>query len=302
MITSCSICGSQKVFAWKQRDIDRPLQPSDLQITDKRYGITLALWKCEVCGFIFADGADLHELLRLYSQLEDPDYEGSLDARLLQMKWLLKTGTHVNPSAQSLLDIGAGAGLLVHEAKKQGLTASGVEPSGSLVTIARERFGVDLLHGTFPHPALAGQKFDMVFLIDVIEHVSDPLLLLTSCRAALSRNGVLILVTPDICSVAARVLGKKWWHLRLAHVCYFNRKTITAAARKCGLEPVRFLRARWFFPVGYLTECLANYLPVGWLNRLSHRSALARWIGRRIIPLNLRDSWVAILKTHEEKP
>ena len=63
-------------------------------------------------------------------------------------------------------------------------------------------------------------------LVDVIEHVADPLALLRGARDYVAPGGLVLLVTPDVDSVAARLFGKRWWHLRLAHVGYFNRRSL----------------------------------------------------------------------------
>ncbi len=136
----------------------------------------------------------------------------------------------------------------------------------------------------------------MVTLIDVIEHVADPLDLLRQIEPALAPGGVLVVVTPDVSSLAARVFRKRWWHFRLAHVGFFNRRSFERAAASAGLAPTRWLRARWFFPVRYLAQRMEEYLPVGWLNRLAGRFAPLRWCYDRVVPLNLHDSYVVFLR------
>jgi SAM-dependent methyltransferase len=229
--------------------------------------------------------------MELYAQMDDPGYEKTLDARVLQMQWLLEQAIRLRPRATSMLDIGAGAGLLVREGYARGIRAVGVELSMPLVRLGKERFEVELLQGVFPHPKLAGQKFDVVFLVDVLEHVTNPIILLTDCRNALSPEGVLLVVTPDVRSFAARILGRKWWHFRLAHVGYFSRKNLTVAADLAALRPVKWFRACWFFPVGYVAERLSQYLPISWFNRLMGKMPLTRWIYKRRVRLNLFDSW-----------
>lgn len=272
-----------------------------MRITDQHYGLTLALWRCSQCGFIFADGRDLSELTSLYERLADAQYEETQDTRLLQMRWLLSCVLKRHPGANSLLDIGAGAGLLVNEARKRGLDATGVEPSKSLVEAASRVNGVQLLQGTFPHPALAGRTFDIVCLVDVIEHVADPIQLLRDCAAALNKDGVFVLVTPDVKSIAARLLGHRWWHFRLAHVSYFDRKTLTRALHVANLSPRAWLRAKWFFRVDYLAGRLAEYLPLGWFNRMAARCAPLRWIYRRVVPFTLFDSWLVIAQCRPQE-
>jgi SAM-dependent methyltransferase len=286
----CWICGSNATSAWKPPSLDRPLTPEDLQITDDHYGMTLALRRCSCCQFIFADSDDLDRLTGLYEQLSDPGYVDGQLSRAPQMRWILQQAMQKVPNASSLLDIGAGAGLLVAEASRRGLLAIGVEPSRSLVDSARQVNGVDLIQGLFPHPQLAGRKFDVISLVDVIEHVTDPVQMLRECAAALSADGVLIVVTPDVGSLAAQVMGTRWWHFRLAHVGYFNKTSIGRAADEAGLFAIGVCRATRFFRVGYVVERLSRYVPVGWLNRLARRREVVRRLFERVIPLNTHDS------------
>jgi 2-polyprenyl-3-methyl-5-hydroxy-6-metoxy-1,4-benzoquinol methylase len=232
----------------------------------------------------------------MYEQLTDIEYEQTHDTRLLQLRWLLNLARRSAPAARTLLDIGAGVGLLVAEARRVGLEAVGVEPSRALVAASRRLNSVDLLPGVFPHPALARRQFDIICMIDVIEHVAQPVEMMRACAQAASPEGLVVMVTPDVESIAARALGRRWWHFRVAHVSYFSRSTLERAMRVVGLEPVLWFRAKWFFRVEYLTERLAEYLPLRWLNRWAKRRRALAWLYGRVVPLNLHDSWVVFGK------
>jgi SAM-dependent methyltransferase len=151
-----------------------------------------------------------------------------------------------------------------------------------------------------PHPALEGKQFDIVSVIDVIEHVSDPLALLREASAYLAPGGVLAVVTPDVGSVAARLLGQRWWHFRLAHVCYFNKRSAAEVFERAGLRVRSERRAGWFFDVGYLAERMERYLPVGGLNRLVRGTPGLRAVYKLVIPLNLRDSFLILLSRSDD--
>lgn len=293
---ACWVCGDRHSSPWRERTLNHRLSADDLRITDKAYGATLALSRCESCGFIFADGDELAELTALYGQLEDPAYETTREPRQLQMQALLRWVRAESPDARTLLDVGAGAGYLVGEAQRQGLDAIGIEPSVSLASHARHESGARVLQGTLPHPALGRRSFDVVTLVDVIEHVSDPVELLHECAQRTAPGGVVLVVTPDVRSVAARLLGRQWWHFRPAHVGYFCQETLTDAARRVGLEPQRWTRPRWYFPVSYLAERVAEYLPVGALNRVAARTRMLRALYARVVPLDLRDSYGVLLR------
>jgi SAM-dependent methyltransferase len=292
----CRVCGSAATARWKVGNLGRRLVADDLRITDSRYGMTLDLWRCASCGFIQADADELSDLTVLYEQFQDPDYHRDRAARTLQMRRLLARGLEAKPSAETLLDIGAGTGLLVAHGSARGLNAIGIEPSYALTETGRRINNATLLQGTIPHPFLSDRTFDLVYLVDVIEHVPHPVTLLKECVRYLAPGEILVVVTPDVSSLAAKILGKKWWHFRLAHVGYFSPRSLRIAAQAAGQEPVRFLRARWFFPVSYIAERLAVYLPVGGINRLAPRFAPLNWLYQKINPLNLHDSMLFLFK------
>lgn len=286
----CPICRSIQNHLWKKSD-SSVIRPEDLAITDKRYGMTFEIRECE-CGFRFAPPSATDQLLELYKELDDPAYELGRESRLAQQSSLLQRLRELMPASTSLLDVGAANGMLVDLAGRAGLRSVGVEPSESLAAAARMR-GLDVRTGTLPMKALESEKFDLVACVDVIEHVAEPLALLHACRTQLNPNGKLLIVTPDAASFAARILGKRWWHLRLAHVGYFTPSTLAYALNLAGFEVELQWRPGWSFEIGYLAERVGSYIPgASWL---ADRSRQTRLMGETV-PLNLFDSIAVVAR------
>ena len=290
------MCESEATRVWKRTNVVRPLRPDDLKITDARYGATLPLRRCRRCGFVFADGAP-DDLLTLYRQLADSGYVATADTRALQMKWLLDHVFQHRPPPATLLDVGAGNGLLVAEASRRGIDAIGVEPSHAMVTHAREA-GLPVVEGTLSDPLLTKRTYDAVTVIDVIEHVTAPVPLLRDAAARLAVDGILILVTPNIASVPARLMGKRWWHFRLAHIGYFSPSSLAYAARCAGLRIDETFTARWFFRIRYLAERITRYAPVGAINAGADRLGVLRRLYERTVSFDLHDS-IGLVMRHE---
>ena len=186
----------------------------------------------------------------------------------------------------TLLDIGAGSGILVEAALKMGYDAEGIEPSSWLQQQA-QNYQLPVYAGSFPD-ATPRQTYDIVTLIDVIEHVPNPAEVVAEVAKILSTDGIVAVATPDVSSLVARILGWKWWHFRVAHIGYFNRKTLDLIMANAGFECVKMTRPTWYFPAEYLLERLAKYLPV----RLP--ISTPAWLQKIVIPLNLGDSLLGI--------
>jgi SAM-dependent methyltransferase len=164
----------------------------------------------------------------------------------------------------------------------------GVEPSEWLASRGRAH-GLDIRTGVLPHPEITG-LFDVASLVDVVEHVTDPVGLLKSFAAVLKPDGVGCIVTPDVRSVLARLLGWNWWHFRIAHVGYFSIDTLDRALRGAGLQRMSVVRPTWHLPADYLAERALQYAP----KRLA--PPVPKVLGRIAVPVNLRDSLMVFVK------
>lgn len=289
----CWVCERAGARLWKEGRAAAPLGPDDLRITDARYGTTLTLLRCNGCGFIFADRRETERLVEAYQELHDEGYVQTLQARRRQMVYLLDR-LHRVASPKSLLDVGAATGLLVEVAQERGIRARGVEVSASLVAEAQAR-GIDVVAGTLESADLGQDTFDCVTVIDVLEHVTDPLELIRQAAARLKPGGTILVVTPDIGSTMARLLGKRWWHLRLAHVGYFDDATLRLAATRTGLQVRSSFPVRWFFPVGYLVERVQRYAPAP-MNGRRVRELIPRRVAAWTVPVLLGDSLAVVLE------
>jgi SAM-dependent methyltransferase len=281
----CWICGECSLVLDKRGNLPAELSAANFRISDSAYGRTADLFRCRACGF--RQASDLPDVLRFYQDMDDEAYEHSREARGIQARMLLRTVARHGARGR-LLDVGAGSGILVAEAARMGFDAEGIEPSGPLHTQA-VNYGLKVHHGILPSASARG-PYDVATVIDVIEHVPDPVGLLRQVRSTLVDGGLAAIVTPDVSSVMARLMGSRWWHYRIAHIGYFNRQTVTLALRGSGFEPVKVLRPSWYFPASYLIERTFRYLPRAL--RFTPPARLDRWV----VPLNLWDSLLVIAR------
>ncbi|MDQ2090389.1 bifunctional 2-polyprenyl-6-hydroxyphenol methylase/3-demethylubiquinol 3-O-methyltransferase UbiG [Marimonas arenosa] len=99
-----------------------------------------------------------------------------------------------------LLDIGCGGGLLSEPMARLGATVVGADAAPRNIPVAQvhaEQSGLEIDYRNVTAEALAaaGEKFDVVLNMEVVEHVADPLAYLTACRQLLKPGGLHICST-----------------------------------------------------------------------------------------------------------
>ena len=149
-----------------------------------------------------------------------------------------------------LLDIGCGGGLLCEPMARLGAEVVGADAAARNIPVARlhaEQSGleIDYRHATAEELAAAGETFDAILNMEVIEHVADPAAFLAACRALLKPGGLMICSTinRNPKSFAMAIVGAEWVMRWLPKGTHDWRKFITpdelfALLRGAGLEPV----------------------------------------------------------------
>ncbi|WP_223421812.1 bifunctional 2-polyprenyl-6-hydroxyphenol methylase/3-demethylubiquinol 3-O-methyltransferase UbiG [Tateyamaria pelophila] len=103
-------------------------------------------------------------------------------------------------SGLRILDIGCGGGLLAEPMARLGADVVGADAAERNIPVAQvhaEQSGltIDYRHTTAEDMAAAGEQFDAVLNMEVVEHVADPLGYLTACRQLLKPGGLHICST-----------------------------------------------------------------------------------------------------------
>ena len=267
------------------------ISSDDFKITDSHYGLRWTFFSCRDCRFVFANPSPPQEtIVEFYSGLADEEYSQEDEGRGRNFATILKRLLPFAPPGSLLLDVGAASGIFLNLARQAGYRVEGIEPSLALVADAEKLYGLKLFCGTVEQFA-ANEKFAVVTLLDVLEHVTDPDALLGTLSGFLAPGGMLVIVTPDISSLAARVLGGRWWHYRVAHLNFFNSRSLGRLMQKHGFEIVQRRRFAWNFSAYYLVTRLLPFLK---------GKALQTMLKKLHLKLQLFDSWEIYARKKEK--
>jgi 2-polyprenyl-3-methyl-5-hydroxy-6-metoxy-1,4-benzoquinol methylase len=155
----------------------------------------------------------------------------------------------------SLLDVGSSRGNFLIAMRGARFSVYGVEPSSQNSEFARSKNGIDTYTGTIEEflAAPTRRDFDVITVLNVIEHVPDPKQVLIDLQNLLVDGGLLVVAVPDarlhaLVGRTRQALGFQdpfWMNPRKhplvgfdppAHLCSFEPKTISHLIEKCGFE------------------------------------------------------------------
>lgn len=290
-LTECMICGSREI---------------DVVDSDA------ALWICKSCNYVFDNPRPtLSALVGFYSA--PAKYDSWLSEEVARTKLWAKRLRKMRSKSRpgNLLDVGAGIGQFLDLARRNFTEVWGTEVSSSAVAIAKEKYGLELFHGTLDSLCLPAESFDNITAFHVLEHVPNPRMMIEKCYTLLRSAGILVIAVPnDYRPMKARVrmilgrFGFKKYHgvtrsglprIRLdgsmseIHLSHFTPKVLLHLLESCGFSVVRASVDPYFVP---------NHGLDGFKQSVRYKLGL---LVHAIMGVNIYDAiWMVAQKQHSE--
>jgi SAM-dependent methyltransferase len=218
--------------------------------------------RCHSCRFAFRQLRPSDEqLAQLYQHLDARVYESEIEGRSRAAANYLRIIERYVAAPGRILDIGCASGFFLRCAKDANWDIAGIEPSEVLYTKAREVLGptAEIQCTTLQFSHLPFLSFDVVTLWDVLEHAPDPVDFLRLAGSFLKPGGYLFANVPNLDSIQARLLGRKWPLLLPEHLNYFNSDSLQMCGKKAGLWWVQSCQRSAAFSLGYVLYRLQQH-------------------------------------------
>lgn len=180
--------------------------------------------------------------VRILSRILFPDVDS--DGTLAEISWVLRSSKVDTSRRLSFLDAGCFEGNLLDEIRRTTpWQAFGLEPNSHAVKVALDKgHRVWCGHAESARAIVPeGQRFDVIFMGQSIEHLDDPVTALRQLRQLLSPGGVIVVSTPNLDSREIDWFGPTWAHWHPPYHRYiFSQKGLHALARQAKLQALCF--------------------------------------------------------------
>lgn len=236
-VSVCMLCGNS-VFSFYHR------------LRDDQ---TRRVGRCESCGHV--------QIIPLPSREEDAEYyqhNGQIrsvvsysdldDDQLFDKykaigEWEVRKAKERIKPEESVLELGSGHGWFVHLMRENGYSVDGIEISEERRAAAKERWGIilgdiNLLDDSARDDSLI-DRYDVIWMSHVLEHIIDPVFFLKRAARYLRNNGRIVVTVPNLHDYNKKATKEydDFCYLR-GHVAYYSSESLATLLKKCGFTDV----------------------------------------------------------------
>lgn len=169
---------------------------------------------------------------------------------------------NTNTKKIKVLDVGCFTGDFLVLMKEAGADVYGLELQDDAVKIANKKLHgrvktADVMTDVFP-----AVRFDVITLLGIVEHVTDPMKLIKRSTELLKRGGILMVQTPNSSSVLSRLTKQLWPpYAPVEHIHLFSRDSLTKALQQYGYTNITYTTHIKKLPLGYVYNQFKNFGP-----------------------------------------
>lgn len=203
----CPVCSNTGVNPWSvARDYEYFSVPGEF-----------TYYHCTACSTIFIDPVPVDLLKKIYPSNYYSFVNKGKNVVVQLKEWLdkrffKKILRQLPGEKLSVLDVGGGTGWMLDVLKK---TDSRIQFTQSVDIDADARAGAEARgHAYFEGTIEAfetTERFDLILMLNLVEHVASPLAVLQKAGSLLKPGGVIVIKTPNNDSWDARLYRKTYW-------------------------------------------------------------------------------------------
>ena len=140
-----------------------------------------------------------------------------------------------NGKRLKVLDVGSGYGHMRLPFEENGYSTIGLEISEFAANVAEANYNLKTIIGDLSSLE-EDQEYGIILCYDIIEHVENPSRFLRKLNKLNENGGYLVIRTPNLGSLEAKVFGDQFHSFKLEHLNYFSVESLSLLLMEHGFE------------------------------------------------------------------
>ncbi len=221
----------------------------------KRFKKPFTIWKCKNCHLIFQfpqpENIEQFYDEGYYTGQNNFSYQDERNQfKFYSYVWKsrvkkIKKNIRSNSKIKKILDIGCSFGGLLENAKNLKFDTFGLEISDFSRSYARNELK-HKVYKNFQEANFNNNYFDAITMIEVIEHLDDPVHILKKIFQKLKKGGLFVIQTANMNGMQAKKQKENYHYFLPGHLFYFSKKNLVEELKKIGFKKVKV-----FIPVEF---------------------------------------------------
>jgi SAM-dependent methyltransferase len=237
--TKCPICGTLNNYKilykrnFKESDLNIEIFSARRLPDRKHYQIV----KCLKCGLVrsnpITDSKFLEKLYQKSVLTYDGEIKNLVDTYFQSIKPILEK----LPKTANILEIGCGNGFVLEKIYQSGYkNVFGIEPSVNAVNKAPKSIKNKIVVNMFKTNLFPKNKFDLIFLFQTLDHISNPNEFIKECHHITKKGGYFLAFNHNIESFSAKILKDKNPIIDIEHTVLYSPQTAKLFFEKNGYQ------------------------------------------------------------------
>lgn len=239
------------------------------------------IYSCGACDLMFLSPVVLADLDdRQMDDVDDAELFNNVLLKNLHESFVVKreikeVRKRLGLDRLSLLDIGCGTGWTTSIWKNEGFDVTGVEPSQQRGDYAKEKYGIRVISGYVENVPI-DEKFDVIVIRHVLEHFESPYPVLMSIRNLLKKDGLLVVIVPNIRCIGRYLFNTNWAWVLPWHCNFFSPRSLCRIASRSGFMVVKSYQTP--SPLWYPESFLRVFSQFNLISKAYHRLSMLFFI------------------------
>lgn len=251
-LSRCWVCEGERLTAVHRGLFDfKEYVEQDPELAEYT-GHSFRLLRCAACGFAQPDA--LPTLPNYFDRMYDQHWSPEWVEREFEAGWkdlifrdvLRALRGRLPQRGRTLLDIGAHVGRFIHFASRDGWAAEGIELNPRTAAFAARKTGLPVHRVNAHSLATEGRRYSAVTMLDVLEHIPDPVRLLRQMAGLLEDGGWVAVKVPcgpnQLLKEQTRARLSKGYRVSVAdnlvHINHFTVGALRRALERAGFGDV----------------------------------------------------------------